>query len=233
MIALVPGERNNQYSWAPFVRDGGGSQRSLASDVDVQIMWVAATKPINNPPLVYWRIEYGHGEQVYGLPLRSSLGAVPALFNTQDGGWVLPQRGLRIRLPTRECRFYFFTPPEAEPPPEPVVPGGAPCSLQISVQPCSGLDPQNLPLTDAMFAQDLLLGPVAPSQLPLGATEMRLSDPTNGVAFGAGEQVAFYDVTGAAAGTGPVNMADFAQWAPIPIFAAFWAADELAQISYR
>jgi hypothetical protein len=235
-LSLVPGERNAQFAWAPFVRDLYGSERPVATDIDLQMMWVTATKPINNPPLVYWRVEYGHGESVYGLPMQSSLGsASPDLFNTQAGGsWMLPQRGLRLRLPARQCRFTFFTPAESAPPPEPVVPGGAPCTLQISVQPCFGLAAQQLPVTDAMFAQDLLIaGNAVPSQLPLGASEMRLSDPTNGGAFGGGEQVAFFDITGAPSGLGPVNMALFADWTPIPIFAAFWAADELAQVSYR
>jgi hypothetical protein len=232
VLSLVPGARNTQYSWSPFVRDSAGVSRPLASDIDLQIMWLTAEKPINNPPLVYWRIEYGHGEQVYGVPMPSSLGLAPDLFNAQPG-WMLPQRGLRLRLPARECRFHFFTPAIAEPPPEPVIPGGAPCHLQISVQPCSGLSPQQLPVTDAMFAQDLVSGPGVPSQLPLGATEMRLRDPTNGVAFGGGEQVAFFDVTGAPSGVGPVPMALYAEWVPIPMFAAFWSADEATQVSFR
>jgi hypothetical protein len=235
-LELAPGERNSQYSWAPFVRDQHGSERPLASDIDLQMMWLKAEKPANNPPLVYWRVEYGHGETVYGLPMGSSLGlAAPELFNTQGGGgWMLPQRGLRLRMPARQCRFTFYTPPVAAPPPEPAIPGGAPCVLQISVQPCSGLEPQQLPVTDGMFGQDLLIpGNAVPSQLPLGASEMRLSDPTNGGSFGGVEQVAFYDITGAPSGLGSVNMALFATWTPIPIFAAFWASDQAAQVSYR
>lgn len=236
-LELIPGQRNTQYSWSPYVRAADGKQRALASDVDLQVMWLQATKPINNPPLVYWRIEYGHGENVYGLPMRSALSgpSVTPEFNTQaDGGWLLPNRGLRLRLPTRDCRVHFFTPAEAEPPPEPVVPGGAPCTLQVSVQPCFGLGAQQLPVTDGMFAQVVspaLIG--TPAQLPLGASEMRLCDPTTGQAFAAGEQVAFYDVTGAPMAAGPQAMALFALWTPIPIFAAFWAAGELAQVSYR
>jgi hypothetical protein len=235
-ISLIPGERNSQYAWSPFVRDPNtGGEKPIASDIDLQMMWVEAEKPINNAPLVYWRVEYGHGETVYGLPMVSSLGAAaPELFNTQGGGgWMLPQRGLRLRLPARQLRITFFTPTMAEPPPEPAVPGGAPCKLQVSVQPCSGLHPQQLPVTDALFGQSLVVPPVVPAQLPLGATEMRLCDPTDGGAFGAGEQVAFYDITGAPAGLGPVNMALFANWTPIPIFAAFWASDQAAQVSYR
>lgn len=234
-LDLIPGERNTQYSWSPFVRDPHtDSERPVASDIDLQLMWLKAEKPINNPPLVFWRIEYGHGETVYGLPMVSSLGAAaPELFNTQAGGWMLPQRGMRMRLPSRQLRIQFFTPPLAEPPPEPAVPGGAPCTLQVSVQPCDGLHPQQLPITDAMFGQSLAVPPFIPAQLPLGATEMRMSDPTNGGSFGGVEQIQFYDVTGAPAGLGPVNMALFALWTPIPIFAAFWASDQAAQVSYR
>jgi hypothetical protein len=233
-LELAPGDRNTQYAWEPFVPDvQTGKQRALASDVDLQIQWVKATKPINNPPLVYWRLEYGHGEATYGLPMRSSLGVAPDLFNTQPG-WILPNRGLRLRLPTRACRFHFFTPAESEPPPEPVEPGGAPCTLQISVQPCFGLGSQQLPVTDGMIAQ--IIAPVldgTPSQLPLGATEMRLVDPTTGQAFPGLETVAFYDVTGAPMAAGPQSASLYALWTPIPLFAAFWAMDELAQVSYR
>jgi hypothetical protein len=231
-VHLIPGEFNTQYSWAPFLRDEHtGHERPIATDIDLQLMWVQADRPANNSPLVYWRIEYGHGESVYGLPMRSSLGAgAPELFNTNS--WMLPQRGMRLRLPARQCRFTFYTPPLA-PLPEPVVIGGAPCTLQISVQPCVGLAAQQLPMTDAAYGTDIVIpGNAIPSQLPLGATEMRLCDPQNGGAWGGLEQIQFYDVCGFANG-GSVNMALFANWTPIPIFAAFWASDQAVQVSYR
>lgn len=233
-LDLIPGERNTQFSWSPFLRNPAtGGEQPVATDIDLQMMWVTAEKPINNAPLVYWRINYGHGEAVFELPMYSSLGAAaPELFNAQS--WMLPQRGLRLRLPARQCRFTFFTPPMAEPPPEPAAPGGAPCKLQISVQPCFGLAAQQLPITDGMFGQDLVIpGNAVPTQLPLGASEMKLCDPTNGGSFGGIEAVQFYDITGAPSGLAPVPMGLFANWTPIPIFAAFWASDQAAQVSYR
>lgn len=232
-LQLIPNQRDHQYTWSPEIQDPHTQQRKiLASDVDVQLMWLTAQKPINNAPLVYWSVNLGHGENVYGLPMLNSLGAAaPELFSTQFGGWLLPQRGLRLRLPARQLFFHFFVPPEAEPPPEPVVPGGAPCSIQISVQPCQGLEPHMLPLTDSLFAQNPQPG--APAQLPLGATEMRISDPTTGLPFAGAELVYFYDVTGSPANIGGTLMALFAEWRPIPVFAAFWSPDELAQVSFR
>lgn len=227
-IALLPGGRDHQFSFTPEAQDC--NFKAPAGDLDLQIMWVKAEKPENNPPLVYWRIEYGHGECTYGVPQFSSLGAAaPELFNTRFG-WMLPQRGLRLRFPARAIKLFFFVPPTA-PPPEPVLPGGAPCTLQVSVQPCFGMEPQRLPLTDCMFADPVLPG--NPVQFPLGATEMRFCDPISGLPFAASEEVTFYDITGTATGA-PVGLVSLGDWLPIPMFAAFWAAmDAATQASYR
>jgi hypothetical protein len=252
-LTLLPGgppfgiDAQQQYTWTPEVvlpppidpRDVNAKRiAKLPSDYDVQILWLSAEKPINNPPYVFWRLEYGHGESVYDLPFRS-FGPPPAgspVFPVQVG-WMLPQRGLRLRVPARELRFNFFVPPVAEPPPEPVVPGGAPCVIQISVQPCNGMTPEQLPITDMVYGGD----PAA--QLPLGATEMRFSDPNSGLSYAAATAyVQFWDVTGAAVG-GPVDTSLYGAWAPIPIFAAFWqptafggdppVAEQVLQVSYR
>ena len=233
-IELVPGVPSQQFAFEPEAPELIGQEqrggRAPAGDLDLQMMWVKAESPINNPPLVWWRIEYGHGECVYAVPQLSPLSDAPTFAATH--GWMLPQRGLRLRLPARALRLYFFTPPEAEPPPEPVAPGGAPCTIQVSIQPCEGLHPQQLPLTDAGFGQAFPGG--APQQFPLGATEMRFTDPNSGLAFAGAQQVVFLDITGTLVPTGAVNLALLGDWRPIPMFAAFWiSTTDAAQVSYR
>ena len=226
-LDLLPGNIEHQYSWAPIARDL--EDKIIASDLDLQLMWTKAIRPNNNPPLVYWRIQYGHGEVIYDVPQRNSLAAAaPELFDT-PWGWVLPQRGLRVRLPARELRVFLYTPPEAPPPPEPAEPGGAPCSIQISVQPCFGMQPQLTPITDLSFGQT---PPGRPSQFPLGATEVKFSDPTSGLPFAAGN-IALFDITGTSVG-GAVALTALTDWVPIPLFAAFWVSDAATvQASYR
>ena len=229
-IDLQPGGRDHQYSWTPECADAGN--KVAAGDLDLQMMWIKAVKPENNPPLVFWRIEYGHGEVTFAVPQHSSLGMVApgVLFQTRFG-WMLPQRGLRLRLPARAIKIFFFVPPVA-PPPEPVVAGGAPCTIQVSIQPANGMQPVLVPLTDCMFADPVLPG--NPVQFPLGATEMRFSDPISGLAFAGAETVTFYDITGVATGPAVPLAGALGNWVPIPMFAAFWAAGTAAtQASYR
>lgn len=236
-LALQPGGDRQMYSWQPEVIEGGprafsqgqAPARAPAGDLDLQIMWLQAVRPANNPPLVYWQIEYSHGEVVYDVPQHSSLGAAaPELFQTQRG-WVVPQRGLRLRFPSRAFKLWLHTPAETAPPPEPVVPGGAPCVLQVSTQPCSGVERVRLPTTDLCWVLDV----PRPTQLPLGATEMRFGDPSTGLAFSGLETIQFYDVTGSPAGA-PVALALLGGWVPIPVFAAFFVPiDAAVQVSYR
>lgn len=236
-VELQPGAQAMQYAWQPEVIEGDprafsagvAPARAPAGDLDLQIMWLRAVRPANNPPLVYWRIEYSHGEVVYDVPQHSSLGAAaPQLFQTQRG-WVLPQRGLRVRFPSRAFKLWLYTPPETEPPPEPTVPGGAPCTLQLSTQPCSGVERVRLPMSDLSWVLDV----ATPTQLPLGATEMRFGSPITGLAFAGAETIQFFDVTGEPVGT-PVALALLGGWVPIPHFAAFWVAlDEATQVSYQ
>lgn len=231
-LDLLPGGDTGQFSWEPEATELRAAKggKAPAGDLDLQMMWLKAESPINNPPLVWWRIEYGHGEMIYAVPQLSPLSPTPAFETTH--GWMLPQRGLRLRLPGRSLRLYFYVPPAAEPPPEPVVPGGAPCTIQVSVQPCEGLHPQQLPLTDAGFGAAFPGGP--PQQFPLGATEMRFTDPNSGLSFAGVQQVIFLDITGTAVPTGPVNLALLGEWRPIPMFAAFWiSTTDAAQASYR
>lgn len=227
-LVLRPGSTEHQYTYTPIAPDLG--DRAVASDVDLQLMWISAVRPNNNPPLVYWRVQYSHGEMIYDVPQRNSLnGTPPALFQT-PWGWVLPQRGLRIRLPAREVRLYLYTPPETPPPPDPVEPGGAPCSIQVSIQPCFGMQAQLMPINDLSFGQT---PPGRPSQFPMGATEVKFCDPTSGLPFGGAEGVQFYDVTGEVTGAA-VPLATLTDWIPIPLFAAFWVSDTAAcQASYR
>lgn len=230
-LALEPGRDDHMYTWAPIAADC--RDKAIASDVDLQVMWLTAERPNNNPPLVYWRVEYGHGELIYAVPQRSTLGSGggPGAqeFNT-PWGWVLPQRGLRVRLPARELRVFFYTPVRTPPPPDPVLPGGAPCEIQVSVQPCFGMQAQLMPLTDLQFAP--AIAPGTPAQFPMGATEVKFSDPTSGLAFGAGN-IQFYDITGAPTGA-VVPLTSLTDWVPIPLFAAFWEPDTAAtQASYR
>jgi len=225
-IALEPGARDPmQYSWEPEAHDVPG--KAPAGDLDLQMMWVQATRPANNPPLVWWRIEYGHGEVVYSVPQHSPLG-IPAPFQA-NRGWMLPGRGLRLRLPSRALKIFFSTPPESPPPPDNEI-GGAPCTIQVSVQPCAGMEPQLLPLTDGSFGQP---APGNPQQFPLGASEMRFTDPSTGLEFAGAEQVQFFDITGDVVGA-PVALSLLGLWHPIPIFAAFWTSTTAAaQVSYR
>ena len=187
--SFEPGAGAQRYSWEPEVRlppadrdDLYAKEKAnLPSDYDVQVSWVRALKPDNNPPWVLWRLQYGHGENSYDLPLCTTGDPESAdIFNPQIG-WVLPNRGLRLRVPGRELLFSFLTPPTQLPPlpDEPGVPGGAPCVIQISVQPCSGMFTEQLPLTDMIFGGD------APAQLPLGSTEMRFSNPNTGISYAA------------------------------------------------
>ena len=226
-LALEPGREDHQFSWSPEARDVNNA--APAGDLDLQMMWLSAERPNNNPPLVWWRIEYGHGGVVYSVPQLSPLGT-PGTFQTTHG-WMLPQRGLRLRLPSRALKLFFFTPAETPPPPEPVEPGGAPCTIQVSVQPCHGMEPQLLPLTDAGFGQAFPGGTT--SQFPLGATEMRFCDPNTGLPFAGVQEVVFLDITGVQAGAA-VPLALLADWRPIPLFAAFWiSTTDAAQVSYR
>lgn len=225
VLNLEPGRDDHLYSFTPIAPDEGN--KLIASDLDMQVMWMAAQRPTNNPPLVYWRIQYSHGETLYDVPQRNSLAAAaPELFLT-PWGWVLPQRGLRVRLPAREVRVWFFTPTES--PPDDPIPGGAPCTIQVSIQPTYGMEPQRMPLTDLSFGQT---PPGNPSQFPLGATEVRFCDPNTGQAVAAGD-VQFYDITGVAVGA-PVGLATLTDWFPIPLFAAFWVVSaDATQASYR
>jgi hypothetical protein len=131
---------------------------------------------------------------------------------------------LRLRLPARQLKVVFFVPLSALPP----GPSTAACEIQVSVQPCAGMHAPQVPRTDMQF---LSVAPGVPSQLPMGATEMRASVPTTGQPFAAAEQIEFTDVTGA--NPIAVNLSAFADWRPIPIFAAFWRSDANAQVSYR
>lgn len=233
-IDLIPGQKDHQYSWSPEADVGASSKVAVASDLDIQLMWVKAEPPISlNPPWVFWRIEYGHGGCVYDVPQRSSFGlASPEQFQTQYG-WQLPQRGMRLRLPARALKMFFFTPPVGAPPPD-GEPGGSRCTIQVSCQPCFGMEPERLPITDLMFAQLLRPATNVPTQLPLGATEMRFSDPSTGqpIPAGLGNDVEFYDICGSAYGA-PTQLNAFADWRPIPFFAAFFAVGFAAQVSYR
>jgi hypothetical protein len=246
VLNLVPDGEAQQYSWTPEVWLPASShphapkKAILPTDYDVQVAWISATKPINNPPFVFWRCEYGHGECTYDLPVRftGDPALPPPIPFVPQPGWVLPNRGLRLRIPSRSIRFLFSTLPEAEPPPEPAVPGGAPCAIQISVQPCTGLEPEQLPVTDMIFGGSAF----PPAQLPLGATELRFADPNTGLSFAAATAfVQFYDFTGSPVG-GPTDSSLYATWAPIPIFAAFWqpvntivppTGAQTVQVSYR
>jgi hypothetical protein len=235
--AYVPGVGPVTIQWLP--EDRRALELELRCEIVSSTAGTAANLPdptaIGDQPLIYYRLEIGHGKAVYTRPS----GPTKAVSTTHEQDYVLPIRGLYLRLSTRELKLTLYSPGVFNIPPMPVT-HPTPCKqsvVRVSFQPVldSGSAP-TFPRGDAHFAPSAAYAPGV-KQFPMEANEWRVRK-LNGLPFAAGvTSLVFVGLNGGALALGGLtDAASFADWTPIPTLARSFTnglATVPMQIDYR
>ena len=197
-----------QLAWEPEDR--------RQAEVEIRARLVSCDGVIGTRPILRMRAELGHGKSVWSEP--------PTPFTVVAGSpivrYVVPARGGLWRLNVRELRLIFQN-------------GGAiggplwtEGEVDVSIQPCSGMQPPHFPRSHLAFP---VAGVVQP--FPIEATEWRACDERGlPLALGA-VAVLFAGSAGALFGISDASL--FADWNPIPKDAVGWGASAAHWAAFR
>jgi hypothetical protein len=200
------GESSAQaFSWATVAK------RALDLELRIQpLSFLRANE--STAPIINYRLEIAHGDVVHKFP------ATPQGLVINNP--ILPHRGLLARLSSRELRVALWLSPLDLDPPD-----GA--TVKVSVQPALGSTGR-----PSIVMQDVNTSPTTMQQFPLEAREWRVRSVQDGQPGPIGlASLTFVALTGALAAGGDAAL--YADWTPIPVFAAFWMCDQAVQADYR
>jgi hypothetical protein len=199
-----------QIAWEPEDR--------RQCEVEIRARLMGCNCLIGQRPIVRFRVELGHAEQVWTEP--------PAPFGQVAGAPLqehsLPARGAIWRLNVRELRLQFRN--------AGVIGGGPGWSrgeLQVSIQPCVGQHVPTLPWSSYVVP----VVPSSPHLLPLEAREWKLMD-VRGLPLAAGA-VGIVLVGPAGALLAALDGALLFDWTPIPHEASGWTTDAPHWVAFR
>jgi hypothetical protein len=166
------------------------------------------------PPLVRWRLDYGHGQLTYQSPVLMPYtieGGVDAFSRN-----VLPARGLCLRTSARELKMTFESPSKIDN----TAPWGQ-VKISVSLQPVYAGEPPLVPKQH--YAANLaLVGGFPLEPFPPEATEFRIFDE-QGQPYPPGSgNMAFIDLGGQLIAAPTLGVDLFATFQPIPVHAAAW-----------
>lgn len=208
------------------------SQRE-AMEIEMRALVVTCNAQLGSRPIIRYEVEVGHGESTWSEPqvfpnLVGVLGTRP--------GWLLPGRGVSIRLAARQCRINFwienlFAEPPAAPPawvsqPNPAVPPQA--EVMVSFMPVFGAYRPVYPTQDLLP----LTAPGYFKQIPITANEWRIRDQ-HGAAFAPAADIITAESICFGGGFS-FDASVLADWTPIPWYAlCFSTAAHSCQVNYR
>lgn len=217
LILELVSNGQRQFQWAPE------DKRALDVELRAFIVDYGPVPPgpdAPDPPVVRFGMTFGHGVQTWNHPIATPYGLAGTIGGAQiTVPWVLPARGLVMRMSCRELFFSLQSPSKL------VDPATGPwpyTKVQVSIQPVHSA---RLP---AIARQQYgMTAPPAGSfyleTFPPEATEFRLFD-NQGRPFAAGaDLITFQDLGGGQLGAG-VDVALYATFQPIPVNAIGWSA---------
>jgi hypothetical protein len=166
------------------------------------------------PPLVRWRLDYGHGQMNYQSPV--------VMPYTIEGGLdafsrnVLPARGLCLRISARELKITFESPSKID--------NSAPwdqVKVTVSMQPVYAGEPTLVP-RQHYTANLAIVGGTPLEPFPAEAAEFRIFDEQGQPYPGGTGAITFVDLGGQLIAAPTIDISTYASFQPIPVLAAAW-----------
>jgi hypothetical protein len=243
----TPGQRSH-VDWLP---DG-----KPASEVEFRAQMVTSNAQFGTTPIVRYAVELSHGEYTWQEPVHiPNFQGVIAVHP----GYVIPGRGVSIRLPARQMRIWLWiegtlSSNPAPPPSRHIVPwvptqypsgapapAGTPPQVEVvsSFEPVIGMARPIYPTQDVLAYPLRVTNPVGPvvavpmaTILPITANEFRIRD-NEGRVFAAGVNfISFQGLNGF--GSALRDASTLGDFSPIPWFAALmYTSTQVAQVDYR
>lgn len=199
-VITIDSNGTKQIEWTPDDR------RALEVEVRAAVI---ARAPLPLLPfqdvIVRAQIQIGHGKVNFTSP---AIADAEQVFTYTSENWILPARGALWRLSTRELRITFqaVQMTDGSPPP-------AHTSIQVSIQPCSGMTRPLVPQSNYFSGQ--AESPVAICMFPMEANEFRVFRTDTGLPFAAGTDVLTL-LSPRFGSSGPQDPANYGVFRPIP-----------------
>lgn len=197
------------------------TEDNAALDLELRAQLVSTTVDDEKSPLVFWRVEYGHGGAMYSHPPAR---VASALSEYQRP--IVPARGLVLRLSARTLRVYFN--------------GGidtlgnavAENKINVSVQPST--QSRRLPFPYALRARTDIDD--ARNPFPMDANEFRVRDDIGAPFIIGACTLSLWGIVDEPLATADVATNGFGDWSPIPPLAASLAlrnVSDFATVEFR
>lgn len=247
LVTTSPGQRSHA-DWLPDDKP--------ASEVEVRLQVVTCNAQFGTTPIVRYSVEPSEGDYTWQEPIiMPNFGGVTAVHP----GFMLPGRGVCIRLPARQIKVWLWlegtlaTNP-APPPARHLVPwvptsypSGAPApagtppqaEVVASFEPVIGMARPIYPTQDLLAYPLRVTNPVGPvvappmaQVIPMTANEFRIRDNNGRPFVAAANDISFQGLNGA--GSPLIDASLLADFNPIPWYAALiYSSTQVAQVDYR